>query len=335
MSELKHITKEEQPSAAGVVLDNMREKKQKAVRSFINNKGFFVGLILVFIVIVVFTTNVNLTSSVELVKLGLTIFVLIFCSYSMYINCADSGMRAGRLNTLYNKQKNKYDGLKDRIVENKQQIRLAEFCSYYKDEELRNSRKDILDEVGLDYNDYMKKYVGLDNDTIKSNTELSLAQINAIIRANSIKPVKLAPEMIMKCGRGNKRRNPLGVRPETKRGWNYGIKLVTTIIVSIFTGMIALDLIKNPTWATFAELCLKLLTVVLSGFTGYKMGYENITIDTVNYITDQIDLLTQFEQYIENNPAPIVSEKKPDVAVVEVHNEEVVEQVSQPTESVI
>ena len=66
-------------------------------------------------------------------------------------------MRAGRLNTLYNKQKNKYDGLKDKIVENKQQIRLAEFCSYYKDEELRNSRKDILDEVGLDYNDYMKK----------------------------------------------------------------------------------------------------------------------------------------------------------------------------------
>lgn len=328
MSELEHITKEEQPSAAGVFLDNMREKKQKAVRSFINNKGFFVGLILVFIVIVVFTTNVNLTSSVELVKLGLTIFVLNFCSYSMYINCADSGMRAGRLNTLYNKQKNKYDGLKDRIVENKQQIRLAEFCSYYKDEELRNSRKDILDEVGLDYNDYMKKYVGLDNDTIKSSTELSLAQINAIIRANSIKPVKLAPEMIMKCGRGNKRRNPLGVRPETKRGWNYGIKLVTTIIVSIFTGMIALDLIKNPTWATFAELCLKLLTVVLSGFTGYKMGYENITIDTVNYITDQIDLLTQFEQYIENNPAPIVSEKKPAVAVVEVRNEEVVEQVS-------
>ena len=79
MSELEHIKKEEQPSAAGVVLDNMREKKQKAVRSFINNKGFFVGLILVFIVIVVFTTNVNLTSSVELVKLGLTIFVLIFC----------------------------------------------------------------------------------------------------------------------------------------------------------------------------------------------------------------------------------------------------------------
>ena len=304
---IEHIEKaapapENTPNNGGLggALDSMRESKNKAIKSFINNKGFFVGIILVFIVIVVFTTNVNLTSSIKLVKLGLTIFILIFCAYSMYINCADSGMRAGKLSALYIKQKRKYDELKERIVENKQQIYLADFCSSYKDEELRNSRKDILDEVGLDYNDYTKKYVGLDNDTIKAKTELSLAQINAIIRANSIKPVKLAPEMIMKCGRGNKRRNPLGVRPETKRGWNYGIKLVTTILVSIFTGMIALDLIKNPTWATFAELCLKLLTVVLSGFTGYKMGYENITIDTVNYITDQIDLLTQFEQYIES-----------------------------------
>ena len=296
----------------GGALDSMRESKNKAIKSFINNKGFFVGIILVFIVIVVFTTNVNFASSIELLRLGLTVFVLIFCAYSMYINCADSGMRAGKLSTLYIKQKTKYDELKEKIVKSNQQTRLIEFCLHYKEEELRNSRKDILDEVGLDYNTYVKNYVGLDNNTIQNKTELSSVQIDAIIRANSVKPVKLTAEMIMKCGRGYKRRNPLGVRPEIKRYWHYGIKLVTTVIISSLTGMIALELIKNPTWATFAELCLKLLTVVLSGFTGYKMGYESITIDTVNYITDQIDLLTQFEQYLGKYPVSVMEEESPE-----------------------
>jgi len=324
MSELNHISKEtvetsKQPVAEA--LDNMRAGKQKAIKGFINNKGLFVGIILVFIVILVFTTNVNFTSTAELIKLSLVVFVFMFCSYSMYVNCADSGTRAGRNTKTYIDTTTEYNTIKKRITDKGGEIRLAEFCANYKETELKGTRKDLLDSVGISYEIYMEKYVGLDKQSIKNQSGLSAACVNAIIKANAVKPVKLSPEMIMKRGRGNKRRAPLGTRPETVKFVNYGVKLATTITTSLFTCMLVLEAIANPSWATIAELFVKILMVVLSGFTGYKMGYENITINTVNYTLDQIDLLKQFEQYLKNNP---VAPKENDS--VEATNETVIEQ---------
>lgn len=301
----------------GGALDKSREIKGRAVKGFINNKGLFVGIILVFIVILVFTTNVNFQSTAEIIKLSLVIFVFMFCSYSMYVNCADSGTRAGKNTSLYITTQGKYDVIKKRIIDGNNQMRLSEFCRWYIDDELKNARKDILDGVGIDYDEYLKIWVGADKISIESDGRLSQGKKAAIIKANAIKPVKLTPEMIMKCGRGNKRRAPLGVRPETLKKVNYGVKLITTISTSLFTCMLALEVISNPSWATFAELCIKLLMVILSGFTGYKMGYENITVNTVDYILDQTDLLNQFEQYLDKFPTPVEVEETANETAVE------------------
>ena len=53
----------------------------------------------------------------------------------------------------------------------------------------------------------------------------------------------------------------------------------------------------------FASVCLKLVSVIVNGFGGYRTGYENIVIDTVNYMNGQIDLMQQAIQYIEATPA--------------------------------
>ncbi len=301
-------------SGLGGALDSMRESKNKAIKGFINNKGLFVGIILVFILILVFTTNVNFQSTAEIVKLSLVIFVFMFCSYSMYVNCADSGTRAGKSTTLYTTAQNKYDAIKKRIISGKNQMRLSEFCRWYIDDELKNARKDILDGVGIDYDEYLKIWVCADKTTIKTDGELSERVKAAIIKANTIKPVKLTPEMILKRERGNKRRAPLGTSPVMRKRTKYGVKLITTISTSLFTCMLALEVISSPSWATFAELCIKLLMVILSGFTGYKMGYENITVDTVDYILDQTDLLNQFEQYLGKYPVPVAEEVGEEIA---------------------
>lgn len=290
----------------GGALDNMRESKNKAIKGFINNKGLFVGIILVFIVILVFTTNVNFTSTAEIIKLSLVIFVFMFCSYSMYINCADSGTKAGKLTTLYTDTQGEYDTIKARIIKNNNEMRLLEFCRWYIDGELKNTRKYILDGVGFSYEEYQKNWVGADKAIIKADDNLSKRVKAAIIKANAIKPVKLTQEMILKRERGNKRRAPLGTSPVTRKKVKYGVKLATTISTSLFTCMLALEAISDPSWATFAELFIKLLMVVLSGFTGYKMGYENITVDTVDYVLDQTDLLNQFEQYLVEYPVPVI-----------------------------
>lgn len=112
------------------------------------------------------------------------------------------------------------------------------------------------------------------------------------------------------------------MKPETKRALTFGSKFCTTCITSVLTGVIMLDVIVNPTWATFAACCLKLLPIVLNGFLGYKSGYDNITVATVNYIGDQSDLLQRAIQYIESTPEPVQAEEpKTVLSVAEISAE--------------
>ena len=236
----------------------------------------------------------------------------------MFANFYSSGVRAGKNTDAYSEAHKHYDELKKIVVDCKMQGRLTEFCRYYIDDELESARTAILTEVGISYSDYQKEYCGKDKKTLQKNEKLSVVQIAAILRANKTKPVKLTPEMILKRGRGSASRSPLGVKPETKRALTFGSKFCTTCITSVLTGVIMLDVIVNPTWATFAACCLKLLPIVLNGFLGYKSGYDNITISTVNYIGDQSDLLQRAIQYIESTPEPVQIEE-PKTALTEVN----------------
>ncbi len=46
-------------------------------------------------------------------------------------------------------------------------------------------------------------------------------------------------------------------------------------------------------------ISLKLMTVIISGFMGYKFGYENIVNDTVEYIGCQTDIMREYLKYVK------------------------------------
>ena len=304
--------REERSRSLGEVIEQTTAKKKKLVRGVLNNTGIFVGVFIVFVVIVVFTTDIKLTSVFDWTALGLSFFVLLFCAFSMYVNCSDSGVKAGRTSDTYIKSKAVYDELKKEIIDRKIQGRLPEFCRFYIEEELRNTRNSLLTEVGIDFAKYQECYVGKDKTALENITSLSKSQIEAILSANNIKPIKLTPEMILKRGRGTSQRKPLGMQPEKKRGVDYGIKFIKTCLTSVLLAVIGFEVIVSPSWAMFAACLLKLFPVVLNGFMGYKSGYENIVVDTVNYMNDQADLMRQFIHYAEKNTIskPLVSASK-------------------------
>lgn len=277
---------------------------RRVKKTALSNIGWFVGIFLIAVVIVVFTTDISFTSGLGWERLGLTLFVLFFCSYSMFVNFFSSGTIAGRATDIFTGSSKKYDELKKTVVDKKLQGRLTEFCEHYIESELKHTRSTLLEDVGLDYDEYLTKYIGKDGATLKKDESLSKAQRKAIIKANKTKPIKLIPEMLLRRGRGGSSRRPLGMKPETKKDMAFGFRFVKTMISSILTGVIMLDVIIDPTWATFAACCLKLLPVVLNGFLGYKRGYENITVDTVGYMDDQSDLLQQAIHYLEVTPVP-------------------------------
>ena len=299
---------ERKPRTIGETMESFTNTKKRVTKSILSYTGTFISLLLIFIAIAVLTTEVNLTSAVEVVELGLTLFILIFCAYSMYVNLANSGEKAAKSGKTYIDTETKYDSTKKIIKDEKMQSRGSEFCNYWSREELKNTRCQFLDEVGIDFDVYMKSYVGKTKEELEQIKELSNAQIDAIVAANNIKAIKLTTDMFFKRGRGASGRKPLGIKPKTKKTISYIVKLITTILTMSITGVIALELIVNPTWATFAEVCLKILPIILNGIMGYKMGYENIAVDTVNYMLDQIDLMEEFIQYVRLNPVPQVFE---------------------------
>ncbi|MBR2507201.1 MAG: hypothetical protein IKB70_09975 [Bacilli bacterium] len=296
--------KNEKKITPGQTIEKMNAASNKVRRSIVNYSGMIVGAFIVFVVIVVCTTDIRLANAMQWAELGLAFFILLFCSYSMYINYATSGTKAGKESTCYNDTLKEYNLLKSEVIKNKYQSRTPEFCRYYVDEELKNTKTSILSEVGIDYDIYKEKYLGKDKKELIDSKDLSKSQVAAIMAANKTAQIKLTSEMIFKRGRGNRSRSPLGIKPETKRNIAYGSKFISTAFTSLITGVIMLDVIAEPSWATFASCCLKVLLVIINGFMGYKAGYNNIVIDTVDYMNDQIDLMQQLIQYIEKHPEP-------------------------------
>lgn len=279
------------------VLDEYAEKK-KFARKFLDTAGITLGLFIVFTVIVMATTDIHMRDFDDFVGFVLDFFVLLFCQYMMYVNCADSGMRAGLKSDLYKQGLSSFVRQKNVIIERKLQAYLPEFCYYYITEELKNTRNAILAIIGFSYDVYEREWLGKDEDAVNA-ADLSAAHKKAIIKANATEPIKLTPEMIMKRGRGSGRRSPLGMTPEAKKGLNYGVKFFYTLLTSFFISIIAFEAVTELTWPLIASCIFKILSVVLHGYNGYKFGLENIVISTVDYMEDQEDLMRQAIDYIE------------------------------------
>ena len=308
--------REEKPRNLGEVIEKTTVTKKKILRGAMNYAGTAVGTFIIFVAIVVSTTDISIMTALDWAVLGLSFFVFMFCAYAMYINGSGNGIRAGRKSETYLTAKKQYDELKNEVITRKMQGRLPEFCRYYIEEELRNTRNSLLAEVGIDFAVYQERYVGKDKTELEQLTILSKSQVEAIVSANNIKPIKITPEMILKRGRGSMHRNPLGIEPSKKRRIGYVWKLVSTFAVAVLMVGITLNPKSDLTWGTFAECILKLFPIVLNGFTGYKSGYENIVVDTVNYMNDQSDLMRQLIHYVEENPMA-----KPLVEAAEVADE--------------
>lgn len=282
-----------------------RSAKKTFFQKLLRNTGIFVSVFIMFVVIVAFTTDLQFSSLADWTALGLTFFVLLFCSYSMYLNCSDSGTKAGRETDTFLDTQDAYDDVKNMIAVNKMQGRLPEFCQHFIEEELELTRTTILADVGIEYVLYKEKYLGKDEACLQQlviENKLSKIQADTIRNANKVKPITLTPDMIFKRGRGNNKRSPLGMNPKTKKKWNFCIKFITTLFTSVLMSVIVCKVIITPNWATFAECLLKLFAVAMNGFFGYKMGFENIVIDTVEYMRDQIDLMQHFLEYVKLTP---------------------------------
>lgn len=277
----------------------LEDTKKRIAKGFINYGGIFVSVCLMFAVIMIVTTDVKVGSVKDLADLGMDFFLLLFCAYASYISCADSGTRAGLATDTYTETLKNFNEWKDKIVKGNMQVKLAEFCRNYILDDLKNVRMSYLAVVGLSYPQY-ETYMKMDDKEIDSLPHLSEAQKKAIKKANHTKPITLKPESILRHGRGAYHRSPLEMSPETRKSINYVVKFAQSSLIAFGMSIIALDIVTDPSWIVFATVCFKLVSVIFNCFSGYRTGYANIVVDSVNYMNAQIDLMQQAVLYIES-----------------------------------
>ena len=287
------------------------DTKKRLAKGFINYGGIFVSVCLMFAVIMIVTTDVKVGSLKDIADLGMDFFLLLFCAYASYISCADSGTRAGLATDTYTETLAKFTEWKDKIVKGNMQVKLAEFCRNYILDDLKNVRMSYLAVVGLSYQQY-ETYMTMDDKEVDALPTLTNAQKKAVKKCNNIKPITLKPESIMRHGKGAYHRSPLDMSPETRKSINYVVKFAQSSLIAFGMSIIALDIVTDPSWVVFATVCFKLVSVIYNCFSGYRTGYTNIVVDSVNYMNAQIDLMQQAVSYIEN----ATSEKTSEISVV-------------------
>lgn len=282
-------------------LEFIAVERNKLSRMVLGNARPIVMAFILFTVVVVMTTDIRLVTISSMKDLGLEFFLLLFASYSMYICCVEGGTKSGLATEPYKEAIRQFENLK-KYIEDNMLSRMNEFCIHYIDEEQRKTREQYLSSACIPYDEYIAKYVALDIDDINAMPGLTRFQRQAIINANRVKRIKLDPNKILNDGKSIHSRSALVVSPGTMKNIAFGAKMFKMSFVSICMSLIAFDIILEPSWIVFVEVCLKLATVVINGFSGHSDGYINITVHTVNYINNQSSLMQQAIQYVESNP---------------------------------
>ena len=281
------------PSAAESAFVESQKKKKKLLKKTFDNRTMIIAVFLLLIVIIVMTTEIKLNNLIDVAEITLSFVLLLYCSYSMYINTSSGGAAAALESKIYKEAKARHEELRQKIIKTGCQSRLYEFCASYIEREQKGIRQNILFNAGIPYEIYEREYVGKDDEYISNLEQLSKNQKRAIKAANAINPITLTPDMIFKSDLYRRSRNPIGTNPHTIKKVNYSVKFFQTLLTSAFPLMIVLDIMGIVTWATVVSIILKVFFVVLNAFFGYDFGYKNIAVHTVNYMNDQSDMMCE------------------------------------------
>lgn len=292
MEKLTYTTPE-RAERAEQAFNASEDRKKRFSKKFFANKTIIVALFLLIVVVIVMTTDIKLAGEINVAELTLSFVLLMYCSYSMYVNCSNGGSSAALGSKIYIDSKKRHEELKQKVIENGCQSKLYDFCNDYVEREQRGLRQSALFNAGIRYEDYEREYLGKDDEYIDNLERVSKNQKRAIKHANSIHPITLTPDMIFKSELFRRSRNPIGTNPHTIKTVNYSVKFAQTLLTSAFPLMIALDLMGHISWATVVSIILKVFFVILNAFFGWDFGYKNIAVHSVNYMNDQSDMMCE------------------------------------------
>lgn len=270
-----------------------RAKLKKGTRFLFNYFGIALSAAILIITVLYITTKIEMKDwRADISGLTAQFFMLLLASYATYVSCSDSGMRNGMLTTAFIEAMKEHTELQRQITNNHKQVEFEKYLSEYSITKTKSAKEELLLSYEIDLKEYYEQYKNLEWREIR-RLPLSHMKKKAINKANKMKAITITPRMIYSHSEpGN--RHPLGTHPDVIKTKSFVRKFFLSALITAGTAVISCELIIQPTWATFVSVAIRVLPLLLNAFLGYKLGFDNTTINKVEYTENQNIMMREF-----------------------------------------
>jgi len=221
-------------------------------------------------------------------NMTLLVSLLYVLTTLVYRNRYTVSLERGKATVKYREAYAEYDSLRRSLYEAGLSERVSGFCSDFVSRELAEYRSGLLAEAGVEYADYINKYRGQGALRLRKNYRLSPYAVKAIVRCDHAKGVRLNKNMILlNDGDTSCRSKPFGFSSKAKQRRDYRVNVISRLIVTLLSGVIAVSFIIDPSIATLVQWCVRMVPVLSAAFFGSVSGFTNGSETAVNYLAAQ------------------------------------------------
>ena len=233
-------------------------------------------------------------------NVSLLVSLLFFLSTLIYRNRYSVALERGKRSERYLSAYAEYDSLRTRLFDSGQSALLSVFCRDCVAAELAGYREGLLAEAGLTYGDYEERYRGQPIRVLRKEYRLTPYAIKAVKKCDGAKGIRLNKNMILlNDGDSGGRNKPFGISSKARQRRDYRLNVLTRLGVTLLSGIVAVDLMVDPTLVTLVRWCVRMLPIVSSAFFGSSSGYTNASETAVNYLSAQCVKIREFFEWIQ------------------------------------
>lgn len=271
-------------------------RTSKSFSAFLDGITLGVVGILVVGIGLLYMTQINVNTDIDLFQLGLESGILYGATVSIYLLLRSFSRRKGIATDAWGNAFAAVERNNDWIVSNGIANKTTDYCRDWEVTELESSRERILADAGITLKDFEEKYLKYTIGEIKKKyKELSKFELKTICRTKRAKRLHFNEDYLSVYNKYGKRKSPSQrITTKTIERLTTVRILITTAITSVFGVSMVLQLITDFSLATVVMCLVKIIIILIFGTVGMVGGYNMTAVKAVEEMNIKVDEQNRF-----------------------------------------
>lgn len=271
-------------------------RTSKSFSAFLDGITLGVVGVLVIVIGLLYMTQINVNTDINLLQLGLESGILYGATVSIYLLLRSFSRRKGIATDAWGNAFAAVERNNDWIVGNGIANKTTEYCRAWEDAELDSSRERILADAGITLKDFNEKYLKYTVKEIKKKyADLSKFEFKTICRAKRAKRLHFNEDYLSVYNKYGKRKSPSQrITTKTMERITTARILITTAVTSVFGVSMVLQLITDFSLATVVMCLVKIIIILIFGTVGMVGGYNMTAVRAVEEMNTKVDEQNRF-----------------------------------------